>query len=569
MKNIKKYSFLHIKSVIVCIALFSIMSCTDFLDVDKDTDNPTEAPIDQLLPGVQLGIKNINEFNSYSSNVLSVYTHQFCARADHDQYGAKPSSVPMRREWNNIYLTLTNIETLISNAEKENNKVYVGIAQILKAYMMSVAVDLWGDVPYSEATQLESGIVSPIYDNQKIIYQNVLDLISLGKANVNSGVGLKMPSDDDLFYKGDLDKWIRFANTYKFKLYNQIRGSSIFNSTDFNSLITENNFFASSADDFQFNYTATTSPSDERNRLYLRSYGGTQVSHYLSPWFYEILKGMNPNIHNTNADPRLPYYIVNQLQAGVLPPDQGDAGTGDPHADYWDSSTGFFSIRFGSIGPNRDHGVQNSASFPGIFICGGLYDESSGYSININSATGVAPHRILTYDEFLYIQAELMHAGVLTGAGATVDKLEEAMIASFAKVDEVVISSGSSQAIPILSGSASVTTFIANVIAEFTAGDANKKLEIIMTQKWVATFGDSMDQYSDYRRTGFPILANPNGSSPEYQLDNGDGFPLDDGVTVLNNSFQNSIFWPQQAINLNQNAPSQKNPSTYLIFWDN
>ena len=199
--------------------------------------------------------------------------------------------------------------------------------------------------------------------------------------------------------------------------------------------------------------------------------------------------------------------------------------------------------------------------------CGSLYDDGSGPTISINSATGVAPHRILTYDEFLYIQAELMHDGVISGA---VDaKLQEAMTASFAKVDEVVVNSGTTQVIPVLTGSAEVTTFIDNVISEFTAADAEKKLEIIMTQKWVATFGDSMDQYSDYRRTGFPVLADPHGTSPEYQLDNGDGFPLDDGVTVLNNEFQNSFFWPQTEINLNQNAPAQKNPNTYLIFWDN
>ncbi len=569
MRNIIKYLSLHLKLIATLIALFTIMSCSDFLDVDTDTDNPVEAPIDQLLPGIMLGINNINEFNNYSGDVLSVYTHQFCARADADQYGEKSSSALMGNEWDNDYLTLTDIETLINLSQKENNKVYEGIAQILKAYMISVMVDLWGDIPYSEATQLENGILSPVFDNQQVIYQNILDLIDLGKANINSDIGLIKPAEDDLFYKGDLDKWVRFANTYKFKLYNQLRGTTLFNTTDFNALVAENNFFTSSADDFQFKYTEAQSPSDERNQLYLASYGGTQISYYLSPWFYEILKGMNPNIHTSNEDPRLPYYIVNQLQDGELPPDQGDPATGNPNADYWDASTGFFSIRFGSIGPNKDHAVENSASFPGIFICGGLYDDNSGPNININSATGVAPHRILTYDEFLYIQAELIHDGVLTSLGSDVDKLEEAMIASFAKVDEVVLESGTSQVVPLLSGSTEVTTFIANVITEYNAADASKKLEIIITQKWIATYGDSMDQYSDYRRTGYPILADPNSSSPEYQLDNGDGFPLDDDVTVLNNPYQNSFFWPQKAINLNQNAPSQKNPSTYHIFWDN
>ncbi|RZJ99645.1 MAG: SusD/RagB family nutrient-binding outer membrane lipoprotein, partial [Flavobacterium sp.] len=96
-----------------------------------------------------------------------------------------------------------------------------------------------------------------------------------------------------------------------------------------------------------------------------------------------------------------------------------------------------------------------------------------------------------------------------------------------------------------------------------------KKLEIIMTQKWVGTFGDPFDQYNDYRRTGYPVLANPRSTSREYQLDNGDGFPIIDSQTVQNNEFQLSFFWPQNELNTNQNAPGQKNPTTYKIFWDN
>lgn len=382
-----------------------------------------------------------------------------------------------------------------------------------------------------------------------------------------SGAGTIKPGTDDLYYGGNMDKWIRFANTFKLKLYNQIRSTPLFNATDVAALIAENNFFQSNADDFEFKHTTTTSPSDERNRFYVASYGSTQFSTYMSPWFYEILKGVNPNIHNGNPDPRMPYYFFNQLTAGEFPPDQGDPGTGNPKADYWDKATGFFSIRFGSTGPWRDSSAENSYTYPGIFPCGGRYDDQQGGVMDINGGTGKAPKRILTYDEFLYIKAELMLAGVMTGdAGA---QLEAAINASFAKVDQVVANSGTTQDVPLLSGTTPVTAFVSGVMTEYAAGDAAKKLEIIMTQKWVATFGDPMDQYTDYRRTGYPVLANPLGASPEYQLNNGDDFPLIDSQTVQNNPFQVSLFWPQTELNVNANAPSQKNATTYKIFWDN
>ncbi|WP_417785540.1 SusD/RagB family nutrient-binding outer membrane lipoprotein [Tenacibaculum sp.] len=548
------------------IISLAIISCDDFLDVNEDFDNPTTAPNSQLLTSIQTGVAIMTDFDNYMGDNLATYTHQMTQREEADQYGATPSSARIAREWNNIYLTLTDLETLIQQGEDKGDKVYVGIAQLLKAYSMSIAVDLWGDVPFSEATKLESGILGPVFDNQEDIYAAVFALIDASKANINSEEGV-LPNDNDLFYKGNLDKWIRFANTLKLKLYNQTRLSSNFDQSGFNQLVNENNFFTSSADDFQFNHTANQSPSDERNRLFLASYGGTQVSYYISPWFYEILKGWNPNIHTGNADPRIPYYWVNQLTAGELPPDQGNPNTGDPNADYWDSDTGFFSIRFGSVGPDRDHSVQNSATFPGIFATGGMYDDGSGPTIKITSGTGVAPHRILTFDEFLYIQAELIQEGLLAGDAKT--KLREAMEASFAKVDEVVAGTGTTQTIPVLSGSQEVTTFIDNVINEYEAASNAKQLEIIMTQKWVATFGDSFDQYNDYRRTGYPVLANPEGASPEYQITNQNGFPLNDSQTILNNQFQLSFYWPQTELNSNRNAPDQKNPATYSIFWDN
>jgi len=551
--------------------LFTAMlftGCDNYLDVNDDKDAPTKAPLNLLLTNTQRSLGATTDFQFYAGDILQVYTHQMVVREEQDQYGTKVDNINLNNEWDNTYLTLTDIETLIKQGTEENAMVYVGIAQMEKAYLMSVAVDIWGDVPYTEATQLVSGINSPKFDNQQEIYASVLELIETAKVNMASGLGTIKPGTDDLYYEGNMDKWIRFANTFKLKLYNQIRSTPLFNATDFAALVAENKFFQSNADDFEFKHTTNTSPSDERNRFYVASYGSTQFSTYMSPWFYEILKGVNPKIHTGNPDPRMPYYFFKQLTAGEFPPDQGDAGTGNPKADYWDASTGFFSIRFGSTGPWRDGSAENSYTYPGIFPCGGRYDDQQGGVMDINGGTGKAPKRILTYDEFLYIKAELMLAGVMTGdAGA---QLQAAMTASFLKVDQVAQAAKlSSQTVPVISGTAAATDFITDVMAEYTAGDATKKLEVIMTQKWVATFGDPMDQYSDYRRTGFPVLANPLGASPEYQLNNNDGFPIIDSQTVQNNPFQVSLFWPQAELNVNSNAPAQKNAGTYKIFWDN
>lgn len=564
--NIKNNS----SKIVLLFSSILFLSCSDYLDVNADKDNPTVAPLNYLLTGIQVDLNETTNFLNQSGSILQVYTHQMTVREEQDQYGTKVNNPAVQNDWLNLYLTLSNIETLINQAEGSEDLIYVGLGQIQKAYLISVAVDLWGDVPFSEANQLKSGIIAPKFDNQKEIYTAVFELIETAKTNLSSNKGLQ-PRNDDLFYKGDTEKWIRFANTFKLKLYNQLRltdgtTDDLFDESGFNALITENNFFESNEDDFEFKHTKNLSPTDERNKLFLESYKSSQFTTYISPWFYEILMGMNPNIHTDNKDPRIKYYFYNQLSSAIDLPPGGDPDTGNPKADYWDASTGFFSIRFGSQGPWRDFSYENSYTYPGIFPCGGRYDDGQGEIIDATMATGVAPHRILTYDEFLYIQAELIQTGILSGNAE--EKLTEAMNASFAKVDQVVANSETTQIVPSLAGSTEVSDFMDNIITEFTAGDNNKKLEIIMTQKWVATFGDPMDQYTDYRRTGFPILANPNSTSKEYQLDNQDVFPLDDSETVLNTLYPLSFFWPQNELNVNKNAPTQKTPGTYNIFWD-
>ena len=573
--NIKKNKTILV--LLTATALFS--SCSDYLDVDKDTDDPTVAQLPQLLTNIETSVAALGDFNNNTGSLISTYTHQMTSREEEDQYGLQVGNIAVNNDWDAIYLALNDIETLISQGTESGDLVYVGIGQIQKAYIMSYAVDLWGDVPFTEATQLRNGILAPKFDNQKEIYAAVFQLLETGKANVATNAGLKKPGNDDFIYAGSTNKWIKFANTFKLKLYNQTRLTADFDQAGFNALIAENNFFTSNTDDFQFARFTVLAPTNERNRLFIESYESTQFSTYQSPWMYEILKGMNPNIHTSNPDPRIPYYYYKQLKPNQLPPDQGIAATGDPQADYWDKSTGFLTIRFGSTGPHRDKSAENSYTYPGIFPSGGRYDDGEGGSVatlSAKSGTGIAPHRVLTYDEFLYIQAELIQVGKLPGSAAT--KLREAITASFAKVDQVVANNKSTQTviinelpspIPVLSGTAAANTFIDNIIAEFNAASATKQLEIIMTQKWVGTFGDPMDQYTDYRRTGFPILANPLSTTKEYQLDNGDAFPLNDSQTIQNNPFQLSLYWPQNELNSNSNAPAQKNPTTYKIFWDN
>jgi hypothetical protein len=76
-----------------------------------------------------------------------------------------------------------------------------------------------------------------------------------------------------------------------------------------------------------------------------------------------------------------------------------------------------------------------------------------------------------------------------------------------------------------------------------------------MTEKWIASFGFSLDAYTDYRRTGFPIMFDPNS----------DPIPF----TVTSRGYPVSLAYNSQSLNLNRNAPTeQKIVTTDRIFWD-
>ena len=210
----------------------------------------------------------------------------------------------------------------------------------------------------------------------------------------------------------------------------------------------------------------------------------------------------------------------------------------------------------------------------GIYPAGGKYDEGDGNSVSATDGTGAAPYRFITYADVLYLKAELIHAGLIDGDERSV--LQQAMEESFKQVDYVVSTFvNPSQTVPKLAGTSAVTNYINAVLAEYDAGSAARKLEIIMTEKWISSFGSSVDQYTDYRRTGYPVLFDPNnhqmapGGFVQPPV-NGNPFivPQPPVPVTVSVGYPLSLPWYQVELETNQNAPKQKtNLSAAKVFW--
>src|SRR6266508_1110270 len=203
----------------ILILLYFLNSCRKgYLDINTDPNNPTQITVQKLLPNAELSVANSFDIGGGNqgglSNTLAVYMHQIIQREDPFDYGATGDDFFLNDAWTRIYSAdvdlqtaiskhgvLQNLEVIISQATAADNKIYSGIAKILKAYAYSQFVDAFADIPFSEAEKLNEGIA----DMQADAANNL------------------RPGTDDVIYNGDVTKWIKAANTIKLKLFAQER----------------------------------------------------------------------------------------------------------------------------------------------------------------------------------------------------------------------------------------------------------------------------------------------------------------------------------------------------------
>ncbi|HEY0041717.1 MAG TPA: SusD/RagB family nutrient-binding outer membrane lipoprotein [Flavisolibacter sp.] len=545
----------------LCVLAIAGAGCKKFLDVNKNLNNPTPSSVQlsMVLSAAERNISNNLALGTGLGNTMSLYTHQITGRVGADRYGAGSSG------WEGLLSAISNLNVIINRGTTEKRFVYVGIAKILKAYTFSMMVDVWGDVPYSEFDRFEEGITQPKYDKGSEIYPKLLALLDEGIADLNNTTpNPSKPGNDDYIYKGNVTNWTKAANTIKLKLYTQVRLVQDVKNQVTALLASPATLINSQAESFMMPY-GPIGTTDDRHPAF-GDYNATQRGGQLfSPWLYEIMKGMNPNILNGVSDPRIPYYIYNQKSAvgGTNP-------TPENCTEYRDG--GFISILFGSTGPCRDGSNSQTYSLLGIYPAGGRYDDGAARSVNTigaqNAGTGALPHQFITYADRLYLEAELINAGLAPGNERAV--FSKALDESFNQVDHLITnyikpgSAGSPQTVPLIATQAATTTYKTGVLAAYDLGGPAKKLEYIMTEKWINRIENPVDNYTDYRRTKYPVLFAP---APEGNVTSVTG--PDGKVTPVSNDrkYPWSLPFSANEIQLNSSAPPQKVPESFKVFW--
>lgn len=520
----------------LCLLMIALGCETTELDLLDDPSNltPNNADPDLLLNNVQLQFVNAIAYNEDNEDGANVRASEF-ARMQH-LFGAYAGPFSLTAGaiddfWDSFYLqTLKDISLLIPLAESRNLQGHIGVAKIVQAYSYVTLVDLFGEVPFSETLQ-GLAITNPVSDSGQDIYNAMLTILDEAIVALNSP-NLVMPTD--LFYQGDADKWLALARTLKFKMYIQMRLTGDF-SSEINGLINAG-LINDVAGDFQFQYSAISQPAESRHPYYALCYDADGSDDYLTSYYVYLLKddkGFN--------DPRLRYYFYRQTTTVPTVANQFLECAGLPLENF---------CYLGDLYWTRDHGNDNGVtpdqllrSTYGLYPIGGAFDADNFQDVTVNSGAngaGIFPFMLSSYVNFLQAESALMSGTI----GNPRSLLEEGIRASMDKVLNFI----PNQVDPGFEASSSdVDDYVTFVLAQYdAAADNDERLDVVMKEYYIALWGNGIEAYNNYRRTGLPSDMSSHVSTP------GD--------------FPRTFLYPANEVNTNGSI-SQK-PITVKTFWD-
>lgn len=120
--------------------------------------------------------------------------------------------------YNNLYADISKpwmaIYRLAKGSEKPTDKRVLALANIIKIAGWLRATDAFGPIVFTEAG---NGSITPKLDSQEVVYKSMLAELAESVQTLNSSTLPVMP-DYDLVYNGDAAAWMRFANSLMLRM---------------------------------------------------------------------------------------------------------------------------------------------------------------------------------------------------------------------------------------------------------------------------------------------------------------------------------------------------------------
>jgi len=241
------------KKIYVLFLVIIFAGCTDeFEEINTNPNAPESVDAQFLLTNVLTVSSADNTFQQGFR--LANYLTQFAASVEFeriDRYEMGSNST----YWNTIFRLLSDIRSM--QELESTNEAYFAVGEIMRSYLFSQLTDMWGDVPYTEAVGALDGNFSPAYDPQEFIYTDpqtgiiaTLERAAEILSTTNSSIS------GDVMFNNDLTKWVRFANSLRFRYLLRI-SNRLSDFSEMQALANSGNMMQSNADNAVIPYLSS------------------------------------------------------------------------------------------------------------------------------------------------------------------------------------------------------------------------------------------------------------------------------------------------------------------------
>lgn len=497
------------------LVIVAMNACTDGFDVLNVSPTAVqEDRVDENLlftRSLVYGALRYTEFQRAQHLYANHYVQYYAMSVDRFETGRYITRNDwLTAYWNNAYSDFgMQVHQVIKLTEDNPAKVNkMAMARIWKVFLMHRITDFWGDVPYFEAF---TGEITPAYDPQELIYQDMLSELSQAIAQFDTGSVGSFGAADVLF-QGNINDWIAFANGLRLRLAMRISNvNSNLAQQVVQEVFADGRLFNDFTQNALMNYGRDYGSALENVQPMgiIRSFNEYRVSNTLVDFLQS---------HN---DPRLSLYVepVNGQYIGLQ----------------------------NGLNPEEINAIDPDAFSKEANVISNLY----------------APSILLSHAEVEFLLAEAALKGWTTSDAQI--HYETGVTSSIRFWESVLndlkvrVPESEQVGLPDL-------IITDQQIADYLqqqgiAYSTDVALERIITQKWLANINQGFESFAEYRRTGFPVL-NP--------IPNSDGLSETGGSEV-----PSRIRYPAEEASLNaeelQKAIARQGPDlpTTKMWWDN
>lgn len=215
----KKHNFNKFGIFILSVLMMGAVGCTDDLDINTDPLAATQVDPSLLFPTVMVSVSQNRTIELGPQTEF--WSQQWASGGSTGVFTNPEIYITSPNSTNNLFVgqystglrNLQQMRELTANNNPDADNI-IGQAKVYEAFIFLVLTQFYGDIPFSEATQVVD-FPNPNFDSQEMVLRGIVDRLDEGLALLSSETDII--SDGDLLYEGDRQGWIRFANSLKLK----------------------------------------------------------------------------------------------------------------------------------------------------------------------------------------------------------------------------------------------------------------------------------------------------------------------------------------------------------------